>query len=112
MAVRQDSLVSYSALIHESYKQSGLSVEKLWRRYLLMGGELGTAAFRSWMKMESGPQPDDFARVCSVLNNRLRELGKEPLLPDLAVPSVPPADGGLESPPSRSHIPGYLRAVG
>ena len=62
-----------------------LSYEKLRDRYVAAGGDKGTATVERWMLGRNQPTVTDYEILARVINDRLRELGKEPMVPMLSL---------------------------
>lgn len=80
---KQPDDLSYNSLIHKAFAQCDLSVPNGWLLYRVAGGESGQDAFRSWVQGSTTPRVDDYPYLAAALNQRAREIGKEPLLPEL-----------------------------
>ena len=80
---KQPADLSYNGLIHKAFAQCDISVPNGWLLYRVAGGEAGQDAFRSWVQGTTTPRVDDYPYLAAALNKRAREIGKEPLLPEL-----------------------------
>jgi hypothetical protein len=74
---------SWGALIHRAFAQCDISVPNGWLLYRIAGGQAGQDAFRSWVQGSTSPRIEDYPYLAAALNQRAREIGKEPLLPEL-----------------------------
>jgi hypothetical protein len=87
---------SWGALIHRSFAQCEISVPNGWLLYRISGGQAGQDAFRSWVQGSTSPRIEDYPYLAAALNKRAREIGKEPLLPELPLLGPDPEFGSLD----------------
>lgn len=102
MSKQPEELGGYKAMIASAFRETGDRPNGGYRRFLLVGGDVGLDAYRSWIHGTTEPQASNFALLCFAINQRLIELGKEPMLPDLPLPTTLGGGDGEKNPQPRN----------
>lgn len=88
MSQQPQELGGYKTLIATAFLATGDRPNAGYKRFLLVGGDVGFDAYKSWVHGITEPQASNFALLCFSINQRLLELEKEPMLPDLPLPTT------------------------
>ena len=59
----------------------------VWAAYMYAGGTKDVSAVRRWLNGTSRISYEDSEILFPIINARLKEIGKEPLLPELVLPN-------------------------
>lgn len=106
MSRQPEDFNDYREMIREGYLECEFPKFKAgYQRYVIMGGEAGPDAFKSWVDGATEPQATNLSLMFKLLNTRLTELGKPAWLPDL--PLLGRGGNGIHSTGTDSDIPGY-----
>lgn len=74
----------FKALLQDAFDACDLSIQEVWFRYWSAGGNRkNPTTLWSWVRSDSLPDVDQYEIIERVINGRLAELGKPPMLPSI-----------------------------